>query len=405
MNKKILFPILLLFATAFCFAQNETPKTINDNESEIEQKELNATDALEPMPTEDRVEESSDTLAPAPVEENEIQDFQLTLIPPIGTNGTKASKITNRISLNVFAGVNGGLDGLEAGGFANVITGNANGLQGAGFVNVVRGNFDGAQGSGFTNFVRGNFEGIQANGFANVNLKRTKGVQASGFINTSFSGIDGVQAAGFMNVAGGNSDGMQVSGFLNFAKNMDGIQLGFINVADTLDGLAIGFLSYARNGYHTLEASTNETFQANLAFKTGGSRYFYNIFATGVLLNDNSTENDFHWAFGYGIGSKFMLSKKLGINADAISYAIIPQTVNANQDFEEQDFGAVGKLNLGLSYKVAKHFTIFGGPTLNVLVNQNDSFFENINPQEIFTASGDDINVIVYPGFNVGIRI
>jgi len=357
------------------------------------------------MPLEDIKSEMPDTMTPGPDVENEVRDFQLTLLTPIGTNGTAASRITNRISINIFAGVNGGLDGVEAGGFANVLTGNANGLQGAGFANVVRGNFDGLQASGFTNVVRGDFEGIQATGFVNANLKRTEGVQASGFVNASLGGIDGVQASGFVNIAGGNSDGIQAAGFLNIAKNMDGIQIGFVNVADTLDGLAIGFFSFARNGYHTLEASSNETFQANLAFKTGGSRYFYNIFASGVRFNNNNVGDDLNWAFGYGIGTNFKLSRRLGINADAISYAIIPQTIDFDDDFDDNDFGAVGKLNLGLSYKVAKHFTVFGGPTLNVLVNQNDSFINNINPREIFTATDDDFNVIVYPGFNVGIRI
>lgn len=405
MNKKKFFPVMFLFATTFCFAQNEIPNSEINQPAEIETleettpspieepSEIEAPQEMVPAPIEEITEPASaempEEMTPAPIEEQEVRDFQVTLLTPIGTNGMNASKITNRISLNVFAGVNGGLDGVEAGGFVNVITGNAKGLQGAGFANVVLGEFD----------------GIQAAGFSNVNLKKSEGIQVAGFTNTSLGGIKGIQAAGFVNVARGDSEGIQASGFLNYAKNMKGIQVSFINIADTLDGLAIGFLSFARNGYHTLEASSNETFQANLSFKTGGSRYFYNIFSTGVRFNDNTVDDDFHWAFGYGVGTKFKLGKRLGINADAISYAIIPRTIDGDRDWDEQDFGAVGKLNLGLSYKVAKHFTVFGGPTLNVLVNQNQSFIDNINPREIFRATDDDVNLIVYPGFNVGIRL
>lgn len=384
---RTLIQIIFFFTTSFCFAQNET--TIPDT---TKSESIEAPEELTPVPTvtsqieEPDAPEMPDTLAPFVEPEQEVKDFQLTLLTPLGTNGMAAYRTTNRISLNVFAGVNGGLDGVELGGFANVIRGQARGLQAAGFVNVVRGEFDGIQGAGFVN----------------ANLGRTKGIQLAGFANTSKEGIDGVQGAGFLNVARGNSEGIQVSGFLNYAKNMDGIQLGFINVADTLDGLAIGFFSFARNGYHTLEASANETFPVNLSFKTGGNRYFYNILSMGLFLND--VDDEYQVGFGYGAGTNLKLSRRLNFNADVISYALVPRNINGG-DLDDEDFGAVGKLHFGLSFKVAKYFTVFGGPTLNGLFNRNRELREIINPIELFTVSNDDWQMIAYPGFSVGVRI
>ena len=42
--------------------------------------------------------------------------FQISLITPIGTNGVNAHRIENKVSINLIAGLNGGLDGFECGG-------------------------------------------------------------------------------------------------------------------------------------------------------------------------------------------------------------------------------------------------------------------------------------------------
>ncbi len=47
--------------------------------------------------------------------------FQITFITPMGTNGTLSPKVTSNLSLNVVAGYNGGVEGVEVGGFANVL--------------------------------------------------------------------------------------------------------------------------------------------------------------------------------------------------------------------------------------------------------------------------------------------
>ena len=396
MKKKFYYLAILFLATNFCFAQNEVPYPGDES---FEVKPDSDTDSYEEK-------------------EKKSRDFQLTFITPLGTNGSKSTEYINGISFNIFGGVNGGLDGVELGGFANVLTGSGEGFQAAGFTNVVRGNFDGFQAAGFVNanmrrtegfqaagfvnFVKEDFDGFQAAGFVNANLKKTDGVQIAGYVNSSLGGFDGAQIAGFINVTGGYSDGAQISGFLNVAKNHEGLQFGLINIADSIDGVSIGLLSLARNGYFTLEASSNETLHANLAFKTGGNRHFYNIFSTGIRFG---TEDDLNWAFGYGIGSHFMFRRNWGINVDAITHIVLPRLIDSDRDWEDEDFSSVSKLNLNLSYRLGKYATVFGGPSLNVLVNENQSFIDDLNPIKFFSGTNDGFNVIIYPGFNVGIRI
>jgi hypothetical protein len=44
------------------------------------------------------------------------RDWQITFIPPFGTNGSLSGLVTNRVSFNTLIGYNGGLDGVEFGG-------------------------------------------------------------------------------------------------------------------------------------------------------------------------------------------------------------------------------------------------------------------------------------------------
>lgn len=193
------------------------------------------------------------------------KEFQISFISPMGTNGTESHKYTNRVSINIFGGLHGGVNGFEAGGFANVIKndvngvqaagfsntvlGNVRGVQAAGFVNVAKGKVDGVQGagfvnvaiesstavqgSGFANVIRGDNAGFQGSGFSNVVTGDLKGAQATGFSNVVRGELDGFQGAGFSNVTIGDVDGAQVAGFVNVAKgNVRGGQgAGFINVA------------------------------------------------------------------------------------------------------------------------------------------------------------------------------
>ena len=323
---------------------------------------------------------------------------QLSLFPFIGSNRFVSGLVTNRFSVNLFAGYSGGLRGVELGGFLNVVrkemhgvqiagfgnivgkksrgvqmsgffnvdAGSFSGLQGSGFSNVVtdtirgiqlagfsnvlRGPMYGTQVSGFSNFTSQNVDGIQASGFLNIAGKDVKVAQLSGFGNYSKS-VGGLQAAGFMNIASGTSKGLQVAGFLNYARELQGIQLSVFNIADTVSsGVPIGFLSFVRKGYHTVEVTANELFPVNLSFKTG-IRRLYSILTAGLQQDLLSV--------GYGLGTQFRLAKRLTISMDLTGHYL-----SDNRDFLRSK-GAQVRFSPTLDIKLAKHFTLILGPTLN----------------------------------------
>lgn len=391
--------------------------------------------------------------------ESNPRAFQLTFITPLGTNGVESKNITNNLSINIIAGYSGGLKGTEFGGIANILKGDMEGAQFAGYANIDQGKGHGFQGSGFLNFNRKEFRGAQFAGYANVILSNSKGFQGAGFANvvngnlkghqyagfanvvtdsldgfqgagfanystgsthgqlsgfsnfnfgeikgaqiTGFSNINignfkGLQMAGFVNFNSNKLHGAQISGFFNYTKKLKGLQLGVFNYADSLEsGVSIGVISYVRNGYHTFEVSGNESLYGVLSYKTG-TRSFYNILAVGA-----SVKNDMiYWGWGYGIGTIVPLNQKVDLNFEGTCFQINEDKWYTNR------VNLLNKINLSVLYKVNDNFTLFGGPSWNVMVsdiaNNPDSKFV---PWNTFNKTYDkNINVKMYPGFNVGVR-
>lgn len=372
----------------------------------------------------------------------------------MSTNGLDNYKMVNRVSVNIFAGLSGGTNGVEVGsfaninrkdmtggqfgGFANIIGGNVKGLQAAGFVNTVVGSLEGAQlsgfhnyaadsikgtqAAGFSNMAKGNVEGAQIAGFVNLATASSKGLQAAGFSNTVVGNLTGTQAAGFVNLAtdsvlGGqvagfvnyakrtkgaqvagfvnitpqDVEGFQVAGFVNYAKKVKGIQLGFLNVADSVDGVSVGFLSVVIKGYHKLELKGTETMHLNASFKTGVNK-FYNIFSAGVNFSDKT-----RWAFGYGVGTYVPFNEKSGINVD-----LVANHINEEEAWTD-NLNLLNRLDINYSYKLAKHLELAAGPALNVLVSEyydieNAQIGSNIAPYSFYdhtTSSGTNVKMWV----------
>ena len=380
----------------------------------------------------------NDTLIP--------RDFQLTFITPIGTNGIDFNKVENKISINILAGHHGGLDGAEFGGFINSIQNDATGAQFAGFANSVLGEVKGVQfagyanysgkvtgaqgsgflniamdtvtgtqmsgfanyahrshkgfqGAGFMNVVRGNATGIYYVGFTNLTSGHVKGFQGSRYFNGAQKGVKGVQLAGFANYSMGKVEGAQLSGFFNFAKVLKGVQVGFINYTDSIEsGAMIGFLSFARNGYHHFELEGNESTYGNVNFKTG-TKKFYNILSVGGSVK----ENELFWGFGYGIGTAFDFGKKLGMNID-----LTASHINKDQGFSS-DLNMLSKLKPNVSYSFHKNFTIYGGPSLNLLLSEtngsgNAPQSEGLVGHSFYNKNIGDNKVKMFFGFQGGIR-
>lgn len=355
--------------------------------------------------------------------------FQVTLFPPVGTNGTEGGNTINQFSVNIFAGYAAGLNGVEFGGFLNINRDFMEGVQFSGFANITGGpasgvqfanfaNFNGAdskvaQFAGFANFNNGITDGFQGAGFANFTRDYSKAFQGAGFGNFSHH-LHGAQLAGFGNFAGGrvegaqlagfgnfaeDVDGIQISGFINVAKHVNGVQIGILNVADSVsNGIPIGILSIVKNGFHEFEIGGSEGLNGYASFKIG-VKQFYNVFSAGMQL----AADDFRWGFGYGIGTHLMYSEDFKINLEAMSYQIMEKR-------RSDEYNGLQQLKLTFDKSLSENFGIFAGPSFNLLVAY-DSNNDGVNPVFHFPPyhmakwqKGRSM-LKTWIGFNAGIRI
>lgn len=389
------------------------------------------------------------------------RNFQVSLLPFLGTNGLMAGNVYNRFSLNIFGGYSRGTHLLELGGFFNIDREKVTGLQGAGFFNIagdtmhgvqLAGSFNvtgkcmiGFQGAGFLNLNVGDCKGFQAAGMANLNARGHSGVSfagllnanrlsarglqvagmlnvnadtlagtsMAGFINLSWygkrsrevagmmnstrSGDHNVQIAGFLNNTARGSSNLQVAAFFNRTHVLKGLQLSMFNYADSASGVPIGLLSFVKKGLHQLEVSADELFYANAALRTGVPA-FYNILSVGVQPGSGGL-----WSLGYGIGSSLRLSKKLRGEATASSHHVsVGKFYFATSELY--------KFYLGVEYRLAPKISLAAGPTFNlywsdVLLPGYESNYSNIAPYYSFNkALANDFNLKGWFGARVAFR-
>ncbi|MDX1284006.1 MAG: hypothetical protein R3182_03295 [Draconibacterium sp.] len=350
--------------------------------------------------------------------------FQITLIPPLGTNGIHSGNTINKFSLNIIGGYAAGLNGVEFGGFANInrdfmhgvqfagfgnITngealgvqfagfGNINSLaseavQFAGFANITNGSNNGFQAAGFGNFIRGESKIVQAAGFGNFSHS-ILGAQMAGFGNFASGKVKGAQIAGFGNFAL-EVEGAQIAGFINTAKSVDGIQIGVLNVADTVkNGIPIGVLSVVRNGYREFEIGVSEGLNNYASFKIG-VKQFYNIFSVGMqYLSDQ-----FRWGVGYGIGTHLIYSEDFKVNIETMSYYI-----NDGRHWSKY-YNGLQQLKFTFARSLSENVSLFAGPTFNLMVTDYPGTGD-FAPYHFVSHRGNNTYLQGWIGFNAGIRI
>ncbi|MDJ1469918.1 DUF4974 domain-containing protein [Xanthocytophaga flava] len=363
-------------------------------------------------------------------EELEHRPFQISFVYPLSTNGAQGYKYVNKVSFNILSGYAGGLEGVEFGGIANLEKSYVKGVQFAGITNIVGGAVTGAQFAGITNIVKEPVEGVQFAGIANVTKGSvTKGGQFAGFINVSKGSVSSMQAAGFINVAQGdihgaqaagfanvikgdargpqiagftnvarNLHGAQIGGFLNVARKVHGVQIGFINIADSVDGVQIGFLNIAKHGYYRVEVWGSETMYANAAFKMG-TRQLHSIFAVGYRSEGSKN----YIAYGYGMGTEITASNRLALNLDLIAWQI-----NEGSTWTDE-LNMLNQFRANMSFRVGRRTQIFAGPTFNVYVSrlydaEKERYGIPLTPWKVYDETHGNTNVVMWPGFNVGIR-
>ncbi|OUJ76058.1 DUF4974 domain-containing protein [Hymenobacter crusticola] len=275
---------------------------------------------------------------------------QVSFFWPLGSNGFSSGRAVNKLSLNVLAGYQAGVDGFEAASLLNVDRYDVKGAQVAGVGNVVGKQLTGFQGAGVMNVLGGEANGWQAAGVLNLAKRAVHGGQAAGVFNATLGEVRGVQAAGVFNVA----------------RSVHGVQLaGVVNIADSVDGISIAPFNLVRHGYHRLEITNSETWPVSASLKLGGSSAFY-TFVTGAY--DDFGNGPRRWALGYGIGTEAWSRKRLSLALDAVA-----MHVNEEQRgwTDELNLHNQVRLLLGFApFKAGGRLRIVAGPTASVLVTQ-----------------------------------
>lgn len=295
-------------------------------------------------------------------EENPATGSQFTFAYPLGTNGIDAISKSNRFSVNVLYGVNGGLDGLELGGLMN--------------------------------YNHGGVNGVQLAGLANINRKHTSGLMWAGCFNLALDDSRGVQLSE-LNIAAGDFTGVQ-AGLINYAGGLKGVQFGLINIVGEDNGaVPIGLFNIVRGGYYALELTAGDVIHTNVNYKMG-VEHFYTIFKMGsARYEDNPV-----YSFGLGFGSMVSLAERHKISMDLSVNHIL-----YDEEWSSDD-NCLSKLDLNYRFYLNDHFALLAGPSLNHYVSEqrvNDSFGTLDIPAHAHSFTRDNNKQWMWLGFNAGL--
>lgn len=350
----------------------------------------------------------------------ETKPLQLTFVYPLGTGGVNAFHNEYKFSLNILGGATGKVNGLELGGIINVNKFSVKGVQAAGVINFtgISSNTEyrsnAVQLAGCINF---NNKGVSEQFAGCINLSDTSNVQMAGMINVAIKksnvqlgGIanaakeSNVQMAGIANA--GKTTKVQIAGTVNVTSESKcqisgifngtgkgGFQLGLINVRDSTDGVSIGLVNIVKkNGLMQGEISTGEIIHLAGSFRSG-SKKLYGIITAGYNFSDEFL------AFGYGLGTMFTLSNTLGLNIEGVHYNL------HDTKFSNKRYQGLAQIRPTLNVALAKHFSIFAGPTLNLsMIDQSDIEF-SLPYNSLWSTETNRRELNAWIGFTAGIRL
>lgn len=283
--------------------------------------------------------------------------FHFSFIPPLSSNGINASQYTNGASFSILAGMSANERNFTFASISNVIANEARGLQFAGISNYIGKQGQGVAFAGITNITKGTY----------------KGVQLAGLLNTS-KDITGLQFAGLLNIAG-KVRGVQFAGLLNIAEESD-CPIGLVNIVKRGEmGIALTY-DILGNGI--------------VSFRSGG-KYTYGIIGFGYnhkLPGNNKTVAE----AGYGVHipcySWFQINNEFKVTSTATS----------DKPFLNASYSLLP------SFKIKKHYNIFGGASLNYSTTtemDNQTLFPQNN---LWKKHTDNRLQQLFIGYLVGIQ-
>jgi hypothetical protein len=340
----------------------------------------------------------------------------VSFVYPLGTHGKYSKDRQFGFSLNLLSGITGGVNGVELGGLYNRNKQYVKGVQVAGILNYTGGFSKGLQMGGVNNTVKktsnvqlaGIFnntvelnDGLQAGGIFNI-AGKSSGAQIAGVFNCAKTS-SAVQLAGIMNLTKeGNK--IQISGILNNAQTSTtqisllniagntGFQMGLVNISGSDDAVMLGLLNFAKKGgLVEIGLSTGDYIYGAANLITGTDR-LYSIISLGMHTSALS--------IGTGVGTRISLnpSKKDGIHLELVHnnfYRI---------DFKDTNLDAwLEQFRIFYSKRINR-LTLYGGPTVNVLLRDAD-FTKAKDPlYSILNNRGTKRNFDLWAGIEAGIR-
>lgn len=297
--------------------------------------------------------------------------FQFSFLPPLSTNGFYSYQYTNKVSLNLLAGVSKNEEVFSLGGLSNVILQNAKGMQFAGLSNYI-----GNEGQGF-----------QLAGITNINRNRFSGVQCAGLLNTA-SEMKGFQFSGLANRAK-DVKGFQLAGLINLAHQVEGVQMaGLINIADHSD-FPIGLVNIIKNGEKSIAVTYDAIGNAVISFRSGG-KYTYGIL--GIGYNHKTTGRSLVTEGGLGapipVAAWFRIKNEIKFSSIGctssqpvfnVNYSVIP------------------------AFRIGTHFELIAGANINYMVSKNINNDKIFPHHSLWKKYGHTKLQQLYLGYSVGL--
>jgi hypothetical protein len=302
--------------------------------------------------------------------------FDLGLFPPLSINGQdgRGKRVHNTASIALGWGRSAALDGVALTTGLSIVDERMNGAQ-LSVVGNLAGEVDGAQ---------------IATAFNHAD--RVNGVQAATFNHARE--VDTGAQLGVANI-GGRLRGAQL-GLLNVGSEVRGVQLGLFNFAAKADA-QVGLLSITREGNVHPEVSTSDTANVHIGLRFP-AKHTYSLLDFAIQPGGSGRGLQ----AGIGFGGRIRLPHRLFIDIDLVTYA-------AFRGFHSNVPNTLAKLRAMVGWQPYERLAVFGGPTLNTLVELET--VEALGRPGLYqwapydyASSTDRVRVRVWPGFVAGVR-
>lgn len=334
--------------------------------------------------------------AKVPPRKNPVRDirrpFAAAAIPPWTTNHRPPGvRVTNHFGMIFLYDDPEFLSGLQLSWGGNGARIRADGVQIAGVFDYAE-ELRGVQTSlGFRYATK--MTGMQLGLGPNAVTREAYGTQLAS-INWAKS-IHGAQL-GFINAAQ-DVRGVQVGGLNVASGRVHGVQLGLFNYADEAD-VSLAPIGITRKGGVHAQLSTSDTAMATLALRLDAN-YNYTFLAFGW----HPLGNDIHrsYSVGAGMGAKIPAWKKLFVDLDLGVHLV--QRLGRLTSVPS----IMPQARAMLRVELHKHFSVFAGPTFNLLVQPEPD--NRVRPgftthTYYATSKTDEVRVLYWPGWVAGLR-